>query len=55
MIFMDKQGHLISDHDIEELHAFARKIGLKKEWFQDKRNKDFYYPHYDLTTPNKRV
>jgi hypothetical protein len=27
------------------LHEFAKKIGLKKEWFQNKK-----YPHYDLTT-----
>jgi hypothetical protein len=31
---------------LDDLHAFAKKIGLKREWFQmhDK------HPHYDLTT-----
>jgi len=41
--------HLVADSLIE-LHQFARKIGLKKEWFQDKR-----IPHYDLTTTTKRL
>lgn len=31
------------------LHAFARKIGLKREWFQGSAR----FPHYDLT-PGKR-
>lgn len=29
---------------LEQLHAFARQLGLKRSWFQDKR-----WPHYDLT------
>ena len=36
--------HLIAD-TLEELHAFAREMGLKPEWFQQKR-----LQHYDLTT-----
>ncbi len=51
MIFMDKMGHMISDHSLQELHLFANKLGLKKEWFQDKPG----HPHYDLTTPNARA
>ena len=35
--------HLFSDGDIVELHKFARRLGLKRSWFQDRR------PHYDLT------
>lgn len=38
--------HLISD-DTEELHRFARRIGLKRAWFQTGSLGDF--PHYDLT------
>ncbi len=36
-------SHLIAD-TVEELHAFAERIGLRREWFQDGRS-----PHYDLT------
>ena len=36
--------HLIADSE-KELHDFAKKIGLKRDWFQDHRHK-----HYDLTT-----
>lgn len=39
--------HLIAD-SLEELHAFALSIGLKRCWFQNHRHK-----HYDLTTRRK--
>lgn len=39
-----KWSHVWSDN-IEELHLFARKLRLKKEWFQNRRN----FPHYDVT------
>jgi hypothetical protein len=39
---------MISDTNHEELHEFARKIGLKRKWFQIKPNPKF--SHYDLTT-----
>lgn len=35
--------HLVST-DLDELHAFAASIGLKREWFQDHTR----HPHYDL-------
>lgn len=35
--------HMIAD-DLDELHAMARRLGMKQEWFQDKPN----FPHYDL-------
>lgn len=35
--------HMAAD-GVEELHAFARRLGLKRAWFQDRR-----IPHYDLT------
>jgi hypothetical protein len=37
-------GHLVSDTSLEELHAFAHELGLRREWFQQKS-----IPHYDLT------
>lgn len=39
-----KSCHLIGD-TLEELHAFAIRLGMRREWFQDKPGK----PHYDLT------
>ena len=35
-------SHMCAD-TVEELHEFAAKLGLKREWFQDKR-----VPHYDV-------
>lgn len=42
-------SHMWSD-DVEALHKIARKIGMKREWFQNKPG----FPHYDLT-PTKRA
>lgn len=41
--------HLVAD-SIQELHCFADKLGLKREWFQDRT----LYPHYDITMSVKR-
>ncbi|MFP5424042.1 MAG: DUF4031 domain-containing protein [Gammaproteobacteria bacterium] len=35
--------HLAADN-LDELHAFASKLGLRRGWFQSKG-----YPHYDVT------
>ena len=32
-----------STENLDELHAFAKSIGLKTDWFQNKK-----VPHYDL-------
>jgi hypothetical protein len=40
--------HLYADTN-EELHAFAKKIGLKREWFQESTSG----PHYDLTVSRR--
>lgn len=49
MVLIDfpKNGwaHLVAD-TIPNLHYFAQSIGLKKCWFQNKRNKN--QPHYDV-------
>ncbi|MGN2253202.1 DUF4031 domain-containing protein [Frateuria sp. GZRe12] len=36
--------HLVAD-STDELHAFARRLGLRASWFQSKNR----YPHYDVT------
>ena len=36
--------HLVSDENLAELHRFARKIGLKRIWYQHHRR----HPHYDI-------
>lgn len=36
-------GTHLTSTDMEELHAFAESVGLKREWFQDHR-----IPHYDV-------
>jgi hypothetical protein len=45
--------HMVTDGDIEELHAFANKIGLKREWFQGPPAHN--HPHYDLTESRQRA
>jgi hypothetical protein len=43
-MFCDSIGHLVSDTSFNELHEFAKRIGLKREWYQNKPP----HPHYDL-------
>lgn len=40
--------HLMAD-TLDELHAFAARLGLKRAWFQDHR----LHPHYDLTASKR--
>ena len=40
-----KSCHLITDGPNEELHEFAARIGMRREWFQASSSG----PHYDLT------
>ena len=42
--------HLLAD-SLEELHAFATKIQLRRSWFQPHDR----WPHYDLTTKRRIV
>jgi len=50
MILIDPMGHMVSDTNEEELHAFAKKLKLERKWFQDSKN----HFHYDLTTMRMR-
>lgn len=43
-----KWCHLIAD-DLDELHSFAAKLGLKREWFQNHT----IQPHYDITASKR--
>jgi hypothetical protein len=36
--------HMVTDGPLEELHAFAGRMGLQRAWFQDHPR----HPHYDL-------
>ncbi len=42
--------HLTTDGDLEELHTFAERLGLRRKWFQDGR-----HPHYDLTYTKRLI
>lgn len=42
--------HLFS-HDVEALHRMARRIGMRREWFQNHPR----FPHYDLTPGRRQV
>jgi len=55
MILVDLHGHMVATESEEELHKFAQKIGLKREWFQQPKVKKalMRHAHYDLTTKKK--
>lgn len=42
--------HLFADTE-EELHAFAKKIGMKRSWFQGEAR----LPHYDLNARRRQA
>ncbi len=45
-----KMCHLLGE-DIEELHALAQSIGLKRKWFQEHAST----PHYDLCLAKRKL
>jgi hypothetical protein len=44
-------SHLTADSD-DELHRFAGRLGLRREWFQD-HHRDPTRHHYDVTEPTR--
>ncbi|WP_037025257.1 DUF4031 domain-containing protein [Cupriavidus sp. GA3-3] len=42
--------HLVAD-TLEELHSFARVLGLRRAWFQAQAS----LPHYDVTVETRTV
>jgi len=44
-VFARGSCHLTTDGNLDELHAFAASLGMRREWFQDHR----LASHYDLT------
>lgn len=45
-----KMSHLTADA-VDELHAFAHLIGLRREWFQDHPR----HPHYDVSASKRKL
>ena len=43
--------HMVSDESLEELHAFAAQIGLRRSWAQLRPKASS--AHYDLTPPRR--
>lgn len=46
-------SHMVSDTSAEELHAFAAKLGLKREWSQERPKSSAH--HYDITPPKRAL
>jgi Protein of unknown function (DUF4031) len=46
-------GHLQAD-TVQELHEFAARIGLRREWFQSKPGRP-EHDHYDLTRTGREL
>lgn len=42
--FRDGACHMFTDGSLEELHAMAERLGMKRSWFQDHGD----LKHYDL-------
>jgi hypothetical protein len=45
-----KMCHMLAD-TLDELHAMADAIGMKREWFQNSKD----HPHYDLSLTKRAL
>ncbi len=45
--------HMVSDVDAAELHAFAARLGLKREWSQERPKASAH--HYDLIASKRAL
>lgn len=45
-----KMCHMVAD-SLNELHNMARRIGVKRKWFQNKPGK----PHYDICISKRKL
>lgn len=48
-----KMSHMIAD-SLEELHAMADQLGLRREWFQAPGPK-VSFPHYDVSQTKREL
>src|SRR3546814_8311968 len=47
--------HMFSPN-IDDLHQFAREIGMRREWFQDPRTSSkISWPHYDISAQRRQI
>ncbi|HEY5097822.1 MAG TPA: DUF4031 domain-containing protein [Acidimicrobiales bacterium] len=49
----DRWSHLVADTD-DELHAFATRMGMRREWFQHKDGRP-HQAHYDVPERARRT
>jgi hypothetical protein len=48
-VFKNGACHMFTDGSLEELHAMAERIGMRRSWFQDKGD----VKHYDLNAQRR--
>lgn len=47
--------HMWSTENDEDLHAFAKKIGMKRSWFHVSTGISGKFPHYDLNPMQRQT